>query len=368
MNRWKQIVFITAFIVIPTLAHYWTDAQNGPAHDIYQRLYYIPVILAGLWFGLRIGIITAAIIAFAYLPHALHGWHGPHSLFYRLMEVGMYAVVGGLTGWLSDRLRSANESERRARRDAETAFTNLKKKTDDLFALEEQLRRSDRLAALGELTAGLAHEIRNPLASIKTSVEFLRCAPQNPIDPERPDFASIILEETARLDKILSEFLQFARSEETRVEGEPHHTQLLDSARRVLDLTEAQRRSVNVRVSLDAAMLDRTVDICDSHLQQVLLNLLLNSMDAMPEGGEFRLHYAGHEDGHLLVSVEDTGHGIPSDLASRVFNPFFSTKEQGTGLGLSIVQRILDSHGGSIELTKPIEGTGTRFLLRLPCH
>lgn len=366
MGRVPQVIVLVVMALVPTVAHYVTDTQHGPAHDIFQRLYYLPVILAGLWFGLRGGLITAALIAVAYLPHAIHGWHGPHSLFYRLMEIAMYGVVGALTGWLSDRLRSANAAERKARNDAEHAYANLKAKTNELFALEEQLRRSDRLAALGQLTAGLAHEIRNPLASIKTSVEILRTRRTDHDDPDEPDFAGIVLEETDRLDRILTEFLQFARAEQTRPNDQPHHTRVVDSARRVLDLTEARRRAANVRVSLDAARLDFDVAICDAHLQQVLLNLLLNAIEAMPDGGEFRIHHEGTDARHLLVSVEDTGPGIAPELASRIFNPFFSTKAQGTGLGLAIVQRILDSHGGTIEAVTRPDHSGARFLLRLP--
>jgi signal transduction histidine kinase len=288
-------------------------------------------------------------------------------VFYRFMEIAMYLVVGWLTGWLSDRLRAASESERQARNEVERAYANLKTKTDELFALEEQLRRADRLAALGQLTAGLAHEIRNPLASIKTSVEILRSRiSEHERAPDEPDFSGIILEETARLDHILTEFLQFARAEQTRASDEPHCTSVLVAARKVLDLAEAEMRAREIRVSMVAMELDVSVALCESHLRQVLLNLLLNSVDAMPDGGEFRIHSEGKGEGHLTICVEDTGPGVPSELAGKVFDPFFSTKEQGTGLGLSIVERILDSHGGSIALAAGQNGATTRFVLRLP--
>lgn len=367
MKRTHQIGVVVVLAAVPTIAHYVTDVHDGPAHDIYQRIYYLPVILAGLWFGARGGVTTAAMIAVAYFPHAIHGWHGPHSTFYRLMEVFMYVVVGWLTGWLSDRLRAANEAERQARRDSEAAYVNLKKKADELFALEEQLRRSDRLAALGQLTAGLAHEIRNPLASIKTSVEILaEKARQHERPEDEPDFPAIILEETARLDGILTDFLEFARTEQIRPSDEPHCANVAAAARRVFDLTEPRRREADVRVSLDAARLDISVAICASHLHQVLLNLLLNSIDAMPHGGEFHVECSESDRECLTICVEDTGPGIPSDLAGKIFDPFFSTKAQGTGLGLAIVERILDSHGGSIALAPSGTGASSRFVLKLP--
>jgi len=367
MKRAHQTAVVVALAALPTIAHYATDVHDGPAHDIYQRVYYLPVILAGLWFGARGGLATAALIAVAYFPHAIHGWHGPHSLFYRVMEIAMYLVVGWLTGWLSDRLRAANEAERLARCDSETAYANLKAKTDELFALEEQLRRTDRLAALGQLTAGLAHEIRNPLASIKTSVEILATRNSHHERQEgEPDFAAIILEETSRLDGILTEFLQFARAEQVRPSDEPHCAIVAEVARRVFDLTEPKRRETGVRTSLDAARLETAVAICPSHLHQVLLNLLLNAIDAMPNGGDFRVDYSESDREHLTICVEDSGPGISTDLADKVFNPFFSTKAQGTGLGLAIVERILDSHGGSIALAPSSTGASSRFVLMLP--
>ena len=365
----RQVAVVAILSIVPTIAHYATDPHNGPAHDIYQRFYYLPVILAGLWFGVRGGLATAALIAVAYFPHALHGWHGPYSVFYRLMEIVMYVVVGWLTGWLSDRLRAASASEHQARMEVERAYANLKAKADELFALEEQLCRADRLAALGQLTAGLAHEIRNPRASIKASAEILRAR-----DGERnragdePDFTGIVLEETARLDNILTEFLQFARAEQNRPSDEPQCARVATAVRRVLDLTESQRQKSGVRVAMDEAALDVSVAICGSHLQQVFLNLLINSVDAMPGGGEVRIARAKDEAGLVVLHVEDTGPGIPSDQASKVFDPFYSTKADGTGLGLSIVERILDSHGGSIALAAPAEGGAatSRFVLKLP--
>lgn len=367
MKRPHQIFAVAALAIVPTLAHYLTDAHNGPAHDIYQRFYYLPVILAGLWFGGRGGLLTALLIAIAYFPHAVHGWHGPYSGFYRFMEVVMYLVVGSLTGWLSDRLRAASDAESRARAEAERAFANLKTRTDELFALEEQLRRTDRLAALGQLTAGLAHEIRNPLASIKTSVEILRTKTEpRERDPDEPDFAEIILEETARLDQILTEFLQFARAEQTRPSDEPHFASVLVAARKVFELAEGDLKTKGVAVVVEADQLDVTVALCESHLRQVLLNLLLNSVDAMPLGGEFRVRAVSKNDGFLFVHVEDSGAGVPADLIGKIFDPFFSTKEQGTGLGLSIVERILDSHGASISLAAATNGSMSRFVLKLP--
>jgi len=366
MTRRQQIALIVTLSLVPTVAHYVTDTHNGAAHDIFQRLYYLPVILAGLWFGTTGGLVTALAIAVAYFPHAIHGWHGPYSLFYRIMEVFMYVVVGGLTGRLTDRLRASTASEQEARTDVETAYASLRARTDELFSMEEQLRRSERLAALGSLTAGLAHEIRNPLASIQTSIEMLRGqARSGKADPEAPDFAAIIMEETTRLDRILTDFLQFARAEQSRPSEEPHACRVAQAIARTLDLAGPQLERESLRVAFDADSLDILVSVCESHLRQVFLNLILNARDAMNQGGEVRIERLPDDGRHFVVAIEDSGPGIPQEMAQRIFDPFYTTKATGTGLGLSIVERILHSHGGSIRLVGDGDAS-SRFELRLP--
>ncbi len=396
MKARGQIAVIAAIAIAVTVAHYLVDPHAGAVHDLLQRLYYLPVILGGLWFGIRGGLITALAISIVYFPHAYHGWHGPQSLFFRMSEITMYHIIGGLTGFLASRIRNVLKAEQHARKEREAAYDRLREKTEELLALEEQLRRSERLAALGRLTAGLAHEIRNPLSSIKTSVEILheqqeeRRAPlaartghsietqQQPGTPlpseqsrsheeEPPDLLAILLEETARLDRILTNFLEFARAEVKKDGTEPLVANLAGAVAKTAELLSAQCRKRNVFVQFDPRVLNVDAAIPESQLRQVLLNLFLNSLDAMTEGGEIRVGAAEVDSSSATVRlvVDDTGPGIPSESAARIFDPFYSTKESGTGLGLSIVERILASHDGSITLdtaTMP----SSRFRIVLP--
>ncbi|GAB4310597.1 MAG: ATP-binding protein [Candidatus Sumerlaeia bacterium] len=370
MNTRWSIAIIAGLVGFTTLLHYVTDPHASAAHDIYQRIYYLPVILAGLWFGVRGGVITALCITAVYLPHAIHGWHAPYSLFYRIMEIVMFHVAGALTGSLASR-------ERRALREREAAYQRLRRQTEELLTLEEQLRRADRLAALGTLSAGLAHEIRNPLASIKTSLEMLKAhtnpaaqtvgetaAPDTGPPDEQPDFHAILLEETERLNRILDNFLDFARLKETEERG-ASTSQLGQSIAKTIELLEARAGRQNVRFEWDPEALDICVALGEPLVRQIFLNLFLNAMDAMPQGGMIRVGFEEQSSDSVRIYVEDSGPGVPPGLADRIFDPFFTTKEHGTGLGLSIVARILNGCGGAVALQRSPTPT-SRFVLTLP--
>ncbi|MFH0793456.1 MAG: ATP-binding protein [bacterium] len=374
MKAKLQVALIVFLVLATTGLHYAVDLQAGATHDILQRFYYVPVILGGLWFGTWGGLATAFCIALIYFPHAYHGWHGPQSLQFRLMEILMYHVVGGLTGFLSSRLRTALETEKRTRLEKETAYQHLREKTEELFTVEEQLRRTDRLAALGRLTAGLAHEIRNPLASIKTSVEIMRDQHDSigaqsknprPADEETPDFYKVLLEETDRLDRTLTNFLSFAKAEEGSKNGETPSCQLSEALAKTAGLLEHQMAKRSVEIHFDADAMTDHVMLPESHMRQIFLNLFLNSFDALPDGGHIKVAVVERKPQTIAISVEDSGPGIPVEIAAKIFDPFFSTKQGGTGLGLSIVERILSSSGGRIEL-ETRHSPSSRFRITLP--
>jgi len=376
-----QIALIAGIAIAVTLSHYVVNPHAGALHDMLQRLYYLPVVLAGLWFGWRGGLLTAVLISVVYFPHAYHGWHGPQSLFFRMSEITMYHVIGGLTGVLSSKIKAALAAERSARQEREAAYERLRKQTAELFAMEEHLRRSERLAALGRLSAGLAHEIRNPLSSIQTSLELLREQHRRAVaggpavearsdgnsGGDTPDFHAVLLEETERLNRILTNFLEFARAEVNKGTDELSLCRLGDAVAKTAALLEPQCRKRNVRIEFDAAALDVAVPIHESHLRQVFLNLFLNALDAVPENGRIRV---GEVDlhvrpGSVQLVVDDTGPGVPGAIADTIFDPFFSTKENGTGLGLSIVERILTGNGATIALDTA-RLPSSRFQIVLP--
>lgn len=373
MKSFLRIALVAGVPIAITLAHYGWDIHDGAVHDILQRAYYLPIILAGLWYGWRGGLLTALGITVAYFPHAYHGWHGPHSFLFRMMEIGMYHVVGGLTGLLSGRLRAALDRERAARAEQEVAYERLQEKTRELFSAEEQLQRADRLAALGRMSASLAHEIRNPLNSIKSAAQVMQADLEKLGWQEHlaakgtkpPDFLGIIGEEAERLDRTLENYLSFARAEQRGMGGEPTECRLAGAIERTVDLLRLQLDKRNIVMNWSREECDLKVGLCCTHLQQVFLNLFLNALDAVSDGGEVRVSIHERASENVTLAFEDTGPGISPTVAPHIFDPFYSTKPGGTGLGLAIVQRIMKSHGGNIRLATD-SLPSSRFLLTFP--
>lgn len=226
--------------------------------------------------------------------------------------------------------------------------------------IEEEIRRAERLAALGRLSAGVAHEVRNPLAGIRTTAELLRERVAG--DDRLARFVEVILEEAERLDRIVGSLLQFAKPSPPR-RAALRPGELMDRARS-LAASRAAERGVSVRVVETATPAEASAD--RDQLLQVLLNLVLNAIDATPPGGEVVLRTEA-DDREVRFLVEDGGEGVPARLRERVFDPFFTTKPGGTGLGLSISQNILRQHGGRLRLERP-EGGASRAVATLPRH
>jgi signal transduction histidine kinase/putative methionine-R-sulfoxide reductase with GAF domain len=235
----------------------------------------------------------------------------------------------------------------------------IQKTTADLRKTEAQLIRSEKLAALGQLAAGIAHEIRNPLTSISILIHSMR-ERISPDDSEQEDL-KVIEEEIHRINEIVDRFLRFAKPALPFFE----RTEVLSIFEEILQLlrSQAEKQHIVVRKEFQALpmiLMDR------EQMKQAMLNLLLNAIQAMPEGGRLTLSGRNSEDGQWVqLTLEDTGMGIPSEDLNKLFDPFFSTKEGGIGLGLSITHRIIDQHHGKIEV-ESAAGKGTLFTVWLP--
>jgi two-component system sensor histidine kinase PilS (NtrC family) len=232
----------------------------------------------------------------------------------------------------------------------------------ELRAMEESVQRSKRLADLGQVAAGLAHELRNPLASISGCVELLRGAQSLPPDDQR--MLGIVLRETARLDGLLTRFLAFSRPT-------PPQRRRVDLATLVgetLDVFASDPAAAGVSVGRSLAPAPAR---CDPDLiRQVLWNLLSNAAHAVRgagRAGRIAVSCSAEPGGGAVLSVADDGPGIPPEDTARIFTPFFTTKPAGTGLGLAEVQRIVDGHGGTIALETAL-GSETCFVVRLPAE
>lgn len=226
--------------------------------------------------------------------------------------------------------------------------------------LEESVRRSEKLAALGHLSAGMAHEIRNPLGIIKGSAELLERNFAG--DEDARDLARYIIDESVRLSRTLQDFLDFARPREPSLEP----TAINAVLQKTVPLADHHplRDRIGLELDLEEALPDLQVDA--AQCQQVFLNLLLNAFEASPHGGLVRISSrldAARD--QVVIRVQDHGSGISEEALASIFNPFFTTKTHGTGLGLSIVHRIMESHHASIDVeSRP--GEGTTFTLRFP--
>lgn len=339
-------------IIGVTLAHFYTPHENMLFHNIFQRLYYLPIIYAAILFGWRGGLTAAFFAGFCYIPHIIIAWHEyPGYAINQYAEIVIFFLVGGLTGFLSDR-------QRKQKSELETMAAQLGKANRELQESFEQIKRADRLSAIGHLSANLAHEIRNPLGGIEGAAGILKRSEIS--DLERSEFLGIIEKECRRLNRLLTGLLDFARPRPPQKE-EVHVDRLFDST---IQLIEHLSAKSGITFRKEFAETDIIFHGDSEQLKQVLLNLSLNALQAMPAGGEI-LFTAQRQNTHLLIQVVDQGEGIPSDDLDKIFNPFYTTKEQGTGLGLAVAFQIVSQHDGTLRAERNRE-KGMTFSILLP--
>lgn len=348
----QQAVILTAAIGAVALLHYVTPTTHVWIHPLLQRAYYIPILLAALRFGWRGGIASAALAAATYIPHIVMAWKSePEYTAAQYVEIVMFFLIAALTGILADH-------ERAQRYKVEDTARKLAEVNAELQKSFERLRRADRLSALGELSAGLAHEIRNPLGSIEGAVQILG-RPQLPEDT-RQEFTDLASHEVVRLKGLLTNFLEFARPQAPRIMASEIGL-LLDSVAMLASKTAA---IANVVVSVISEEALPTISVDPEQIKQVLLNLVINAVQATPNGGKISLR-ANRDGDWVRVEVEDAGVGISPEDMERVFDPFFTTRSSGTGLGLSISYQIVSQHGGHIAIRRNPE-RGMTFSVTLP--
>lgn len=231
--------------------------------------------------------------------------------------------------------------------------------------LQEQVLQSERMAAVGRMAAQVAHEIRNPLSSIGLNIELLADEIRDHTwedSEESEDLIRIVLSEIERLNHVIHDYLMFARMPVKQPQPESINSVVADLMKLVQ--TEAERAGVKLTRRLTKRL--PPVEIDRALLGQALLNCVRNSIEAMPDGGTLKL-FTRLKDGHVELSIQDTGHGIPPEHQSKVFDPFYSTKDKGTGLGLPYVRQIMQEHGGHIVL-KSQPDVGTAVTLRFPVN
>lgn len=326
LRVWGPIVAIAAL-------HYGAPHHMHWVHDVARRLFYVPILLAAVATGARGGLVAAAVVIAVYLPHAFFLGHGdPGQSSEKLLEMGFYLLMGGLSGGLFD--RQAALAER-------------------LQDQQKLLERAARLESMGQLSAGLAHEIRNPLHAMRGTAEILLDGV--PADaPERP-IGARLLQEIDRLAGVLTKFLDFAGEQTPQVR--PVQTQAVVD--RVADLLRAQASAQGATLRLSGVGGRVLGD--EEALVQVLLAIGLNALQAVDGVASGVVDLQAQAQGFAVIN---TGPPIPAAMIDRIFDPFVSTRSQGTGLGLSVAWRIVQAHGGELEAENTPDGV--RFRIRLP--
>jgi len=232
----------------------------------------------------------------------------------------------------------------------------------EIKQLEEKVRRAEKLAAIGKLAAGVAHEIRNPLSSIRGFAQFLSQSFKN--SPKEQEFAQTMVAEVDRINRVVTDLLTFAGP----TKAEPVPTDITEIVEHCVRLVQADSESRNITIRLNIFDLSK-VPLDSNQITQALLNLLLNAMQSVEPGGTIEIGAAlKPSDARLEIWVEDNGAGIEPDKLYKIFDPFYTTRAKGTGLGLAIVHKIVENHQGEIRIESPAAGKrkGCRFTLSLP--
>ena len=241
-----------------------------------------------------------------------------------------------------------------------STFNHMTARLGQLHHLEAQLRRRDRLHALGEVAMGLAHEIRNPLGIIKTATQLLhRRADLGETDKRHLEY---VVSEVTRINDLITEFLDFAKPS-APVRAQQAARPLVED---ILGFCKPELESHSIEAHIDDQAPGATLYADAGQLKQACLNLILNAIDAMPDGGHLTVRI-NREDDYTIIGIADTGEGIAADMLERIFTPFVTTKASGTGLGLAKVFSIMDSHDGRIECISE-KGAGATFNLYIPAH
>lgn len=331
LGKTTKVRVILASVAVASLLYYLTSLRLYLLQELFTRLYYIPIILGGVWFGLRGGLRVSLFVTLICIPHTFMAFRHDQALFYdEVLELFLFNLVGTVVGAFRDRDRRQT-------------------------ALNQQLQA---LSELGEAVSSVAHEMKNMLIPIRG---FLRRIRENQASGAKvASYLEIVDKESAKLDKMVKDMLSFGRFAPLQRE-EMEVGSLVEDVRQVLD---EEFRANGIRFACSWQGSEKRTYLDREKIRHALVNLLHNAIQASPKGREVRL-LVQNDRGSLDIVVEDEGAGIAKEHLGRIFQPFFTTKPQGTGLGLAITQRIVKEHGGEIRVESS-PGKGTRVFLSFP--
>jgi len=328
---------------------------TGSFSSIFSFLYIVVIIYASIVLSRRGGMFIAFCCSIQYgvlialefqgviypvgveVDFIFRNYNWNYVLYKLFITIVACFGVAFLSGFLA-------EQERRAKK--------------DLWAMEDQVKRVEKLAAIGEMASGLAHEIKNPLASLSGSIQFLR--EDIPYDPDRDRLMDIILREADRLTALVNDFLMFAKPQP----GQIKIVELDVALEEIIKVFTSNSRR-NKRIAVNKQLAEAIfVEIDPEHLRQVVWNLLLNADEAIENEGRIDVIMYPVDKTYVCITISDDGCGMNAEIMNSIFDPFFTAKPKGTGLGLSIVQRIITSYNGMIDVQSEPE-KGTTFIVKL---
>ncbi len=345
----KNSLFLWGLLLIITLIHYISPIHMHWIHDLMRRAYYLPIVIAAMRTGLWGGVFFTGIVTIVYFPHAFTMVHhiDPANQLEKILEIVLYFGVAAVAGYLSNKeyMRSIE----------------LNAALEEQKILTDQLVRAGRLAALGEVVAGISHEIKNPLHSLAGTAEVVD--PEIAKDSKVRRMWEIHKSEIERLKRISERFLSFARPTSPAMKL----IDLNNAAARLMDLTGADARQKNItiknKISNKPIMVKGDLD----QIAQVGLNIILNAFKVLETSGDTILINTGVEkmpQGNMaFLSIENNGAPIKPSTREKIFNPFHSGND-GTGLGLSISSRIIQQHNGFIDVKDKTDGACFKIYLK----
>jgi signal transduction histidine kinase len=347
-----QAVLIVALVIALAVFTWIAPPHAVVLHNVLHHLNILPFMLAGMFFGWRgaLKIVLLAVILQA--PSIYRHWFRmPLDAQDQVVELSTFGAAGVIAGFLADRERMQRKRVEDTKAELEQVYIELRQNI-------EQLKKTERLTAAGQLSASLAHEIRNPLASISGATGILSRGQASASD--RAECLDILAKESQRLNKLLTNFLDFARPRLPRMQT----TEPAELIRSVVALAQHSAAQQHVALEVRAEERDREIECDPEQIKQLLLNLILNAVQAAGDSGHVIIRSFFSADA-LSMEVSDNGSGIAPEDRDQIFDPFFTTRENGTGLGLAIAANIAAQHGGTLT-SHPNTDRGTTFRLELP--
>jgi signal transduction histidine kinase len=360
LQQWLQHNLLSPLLITITLLlisylHYSTAPGISQLHAVYRYFYFLPIVFGALQFGYWGGLFTALAATLIFIPHILLRWDVQTlDAFNDLLVVFVFFGVALITGLTIDRLKHAQIEQ------AQTA-AKLALSLEQLQKQGEALRRSERLSSLGTLAGGLAHEIRNPLGIIRACAQLLELED----DGISTETVTIIRQESDRIEQLVQELLNYAGNTGPQLEQADLCELVRKTGKRLRPLVDA----AGIRLLLELPTEMTTVIIDCIQIEKMLINLCMNALQSLNGSGSITLAVRQESESKSLIRLEvtDDGPGISPVELSRIFDPFYSTKDKGVGLGLSVVQRIVDDHNGRIRVETEV-GEGTKFIIDIPVH